>query len=209
MKTILAIATILFVACGHREESDNIVTTKTIEVEGKAASFSLTVSNEIQKNCKAKNTAALTIDDHISEEALQILASENVRVTFFPIANQASQEMVNRALALGHGVGNHTYSHANLTLLSDTEIKAELNTADKVLGFKTVFFRPPWGAFNQHVLDVSGKIAIGWTDSADRVEYAAKSGVILLHEINRLENVIATHKQAGIKLVTLSECLGL
>lgn len=207
MNFLLLLATIFLVACGSPEASDYQTPQSKAEVAKQSASFSLTVNQTLQTTCKDKNTAALTIDDHITEEALEVLAQNDIRVTFFPIAKVSNKNLVDRALALGHGVGNHTYSHANLTLLSNQEIKAELQKADEVLGLNTAFFRPPWGAYNQNILDIANKTAIGWVDSADRETYQAIAGIVLLHEVIRLQDVIDTHTKAGIKLVTLAECL--
>jgi peptidoglycan-N-acetylglucosamine deacetylase len=97
---------------------------------------------------------ALTFDDGPDPEwtpqVLDILKREHVHATFFIIGGnaEANPGLVQRMLADGHEVGNHTYTHPNL---SDTPVEAvtlELNATQRLFealtGRSLRLFRPPY-----------------------------------------------------------------
>lgn len=101
------------------------------------------------------NKVGLTIDDGGSREnierALEHLQNLEVKATFFPMGAwiEAVPEVWQRAVAEGHELGNHTYSHSFLTRLSEREIQKELarwqEIVEETLGYPypTRYFRPP------------------------------------------------------------------
>jgi peptidoglycan/xylan/chitin deacetylase (PgdA/CDA1 family) len=61
---------------------------------------------------------------------------------------------VRRAFNEGHRIGSHSYSHPDLTKLSEAAILKELVDTEKLIGkFLTAnkLFRPPYGAHNSTV----------------------------------------------------------
>lgn len=60
----------------------------------------------------------------------------------------------------GHTLGSHTWSHANLNNLDYNGINRELERVEeafiKILGVKPLYFRPPYGAYNDLVRQVLG-----------------------------------------------------
>ncbi len=101
------------------------------------------------------NLVAITIDDGagaaLINQTLDYLKEHNVNATLFPMGWWVDQEpeVWQRAVEEGHELGNHTYSHAFLTTLSESQIEAELlnwqDSVDRALGYnyRTLFFRPP------------------------------------------------------------------
>jgi peptidoglycan-N-acetylglucosamine deacetylase len=101
------------------------------------------------------NKVALTIDDggrsDLVESALQYLAEENTKATFFVLGTwlELEPEVWRRVVEEGHELGNHTYSHRYFSDMNDDEISTEMalwqELADKAIGrsYKTYFFRPP------------------------------------------------------------------
>jgi peptidoglycan/xylan/chitin deacetylase (PgdA/CDA1 family) len=100
---------------------------------------------------------ALTFDDGpnpaCTPALLDVLAQHNVRATFFMIGRFVRQqpELARRILAAGHEVGNHTYSHPNLSLSSASKTRQELADCESALkdagvGNTCGLFRPPFGA---------------------------------------------------------------
>jgi len=89
-------------------------------------------------NAQDKNVA-LTFDDGPNEKytpmILKILQEKNVHATFFLIGRHAQQnpELVKQIYQAGHEIGNHTYSHKELTKIPSGEIKKEV---EKKLGWK-------------------------------------------------------------------------
>ncbi len=101
------------------------------------------------------NKVGLTFDDGASREnverALDHLQDLGVKATFFPMGAwvETVPEVWQRAVAEGHELGNHTYSHSFLTGLKEEEIRQELarwqGVVEETLGYKypTRYFRPP------------------------------------------------------------------
>src|SRR5262249_27148803 len=58
----------------------------------------------------------------------------------------------------GHTIGNHTFSHGLLNVLPDRTIREEIRSThgviEDVLGVRSVLFRPPFGLFDNRVLDL-------------------------------------------------------
>ena len=71
---------------------------------------------------------ALTYDDGPNKRwtpaLLEILARHGLKATFFVVGKYVEErpDLVQRAVAEGHEIGNHTYSHANLLFLSEAQI---------------------------------------------------------------------------------------
>jgi peptidoglycan/xylan/chitin deacetylase (PgdA/CDA1 family) len=117
--------------------------------------FMLRSSTVISHGSRNTNLVAITIDDGAGPEligkTLRILRENEVKATFFPMGSwvELHPEVWKEAVDDGHELGNHTYSHAFLTTVSDERVQEELNrwqeAVDSALGFKyqTYFFRPP------------------------------------------------------------------
>lgn len=97
---------------------------------------------------------ALTFDDgpsrEFTPEILRILREKDVKATFFVVgANAALEPGILRAIYEdGHDIGNHTFTHPNLTEIPAAQLDLELNATQRVLesklGVRTLLFRPPF-----------------------------------------------------------------
>ncbi|MEJ1968118.1 MAG: glycosyltransferase [Rhizomicrobium sp.] len=97
---------------------------------------------------------ALTFDDGPDPEwtpqILDILKDKHVKATFFVIGSnaEANPELVQRILAEGHELGNHTYTHPNLADTPGGAVPLELNATQRLVQALTrrslVLFRPPY-----------------------------------------------------------------
>jgi peptidoglycan/xylan/chitin deacetylase (PgdA/CDA1 family) len=108
----------------------------------------------------AGNSIALTIDDGTNTEVVAAFvafaADTGVRLTFFPNGCYSSWEDSADALRplVDSGqvaLGNHTWSHPDLTTLADKEVADEISRnrdfLRRVFGVRdSPFFRPPFGA---------------------------------------------------------------
>ncbi len=102
---------------------------------------------------------ALTFDDgpdpEFTPKVLDALRRHDVRATFFLIGSRAEREpeLVKRLASEGHEIGNHTFSHADLSQISehkaDLEIAATSLLLQATTGHSTVLFRPPYRADDQ------------------------------------------------------------
>lgn len=108
---------------------------------------------------------ALTFDDGPNDAAtphlLDVLAKHKVRATFFIMGSFARQrpEIVRRAAAEGHLIGNHTMDHPRLALEPQRKVRQELSDCTAVLedltGQSIRFFRPPFGSRRPIVLQIA------------------------------------------------------
>jgi peptidoglycan/xylan/chitin deacetylase (PgdA/CDA1 family) len=110
-------------------------------------------------------TLALTIDDGTSSAVVaayvSLATTTGIRLTFFP--NGCYRSWTESAAALRPlvdsgqvAMGNHTWSHPDLTTLGDREVAEQITRADDFLrdtfGVRSApFLRPPYGAHNDRV----------------------------------------------------------
>ena len=96
---------------------------------------------------------------------LDVLKEEQVPGAFFILKNLLTREqaLVERMIAEGHTVGNHTLHHKDMTRLSDDDVRAELEglaTLYKETTGKEIkkYYRPPEGKYTLHHLDTVAEL---------------------------------------------------
>jgi len=102
----------------------------------------------------SRNRLALTFDDGPDPEwtprILDILKRERVPATFFMIGIQAEKfgSVAQRLYREGHEVGNHTFTHPDISNIGSSYMRVELNLTEQLfasrLGIHTILFRPPY-----------------------------------------------------------------
>jgi cellulose synthase/poly-beta-1,6-N-acetylglucosamine synthase-like glycosyltransferase/peptidoglycan/xylan/chitin deacetylase (PgdA/CDA1 family) len=102
----------------------------------------------------ANKKIALTFDDgpdpKWTPQILDILKQEHVTGTFFIIGSnaEANPQIVQRMVREGNEVGNHTYTHPNLSDVPDNIVSLELNATQRLFqaltGRSLRLFRPPY-----------------------------------------------------------------
>lgn len=176
---------------------------------------------------------ALTFDDgpdSAAGELLDILEEKDVKATFYvPYFNaQYNTALLKRIVEDGHQVGNHTYSHQDLTQLNEAAAKEEIEKnaefIQSVTGVYPKTFRPPYLAYNTALLNYfPDQTAIGcsidsrdWTgNSVDEiianVTANAKDGdIVLMHEPQAntraaISQIIDSLRGQGFEFVTVDE----
>ncbi|TPX73185.1 hypothetical protein CcCBS67573_g05542 [Chytriomyces confervae] len=112
------------------------------------------------------------------------LPNVSVKATFWVIgANvQFLPEVLARTYAEGHQIGLHTWSHSNLSLLSDDQIISELvysaRTVYEVTKVYPKYYRPPYGAIDARVralANTMGLTAVTWNRDSLDWSYVGKS----------------------------------
>jgi peptidoglycan/xylan/chitin deacetylase (PgdA/CDA1 family) len=103
----------------------------------------------------AEPTVAVSFDDgphpYYTPKVLNILKRRGVPATFFTIGihPQAYADLVRRARDEGHEIGNHTWSHPDLSQVTQREADWQLSRTHDVLGEipgqPPTLFRPPYG----------------------------------------------------------------
>lgn len=149
-------------------------------VPGTVTSF-----GEVVRGVKGKKQIALTFDAGANAECfddlIAALESAHVQSTFFITGNFAQRhEPCAKAITKhGHEIGNHTWSHANLTRQPDDVVREEILRGEKLLTeisgqSPRPLLRAPFGERNDRVLRIAANLgyrSIYWTlDSLDSVE---------------------------------------
>ena len=108
----------------------------------------------VQRNGRHPGVVALTFDDgpnpKFTPQILDILQKEGITATFFLIGDNAAKnpDLVRQLWNAGHEIGNHTYTHPNLSQVGEAREKVELNATQRViqsiLGRSTLLFRAPY-----------------------------------------------------------------
>ena len=105
-------------------------------------------------------TVYLTFDDGphptYTPQILAILRKYGVKAVFFEIGQNISYyPSVTRKLRYyGMKIGNHTWSHPNLTYLSTSSVNWQLNKMEWTLGYRPRCVRPPYGATNSRIASI-------------------------------------------------------
>lgn len=207
-----------------------------------AARAAVVDGNRIMDQRMPENLCALTFDDGPSLNTpalLDMLDSYGIKATFFLLGQNVRYypEIVRRIQAEGHEIGNHTWSHPNLRILSFDRQQEELHATDELLrslGVTALYMRPPYGNFDERTVQIADDLGVDiilWSlDSRDWKSLPAdysklKStrgtiyddgslrGIFLFHDTHKstvddLPRIIANLKAGGCqKFVTIGEYL--
>ncbi len=176
---------------------------------------------------------ALTFDDgpntSVGNQIMDCLAQYGGKATFFMVGSRvpAHAAEVQRMVAEGHEVANHTMNHKYLQKLDAAQIQAEVNqcndTIQAVCGARPALLRLPGGNHNATVLANTHMPMIQWnidtrdwkTRNADQTVEAVlghvKNGdIVLMHELysqtgEAALRIIPELVNRGYQLVTVSE----
>ncbi len=154
---------------------------------------------------------ALTFDDGPNAvwtpRLLEILAERNVRGTFFLLGHRAAAQpkLVRRIATAGHTIGNHSWSHCNLSRASTARIREEMRrTSDElqqIVGAPVRFFRPPFGARRPVVFRMARELGLepvlwnamtsDWsTPSAEHIAERLAKRIDALNRRGRAANIV-------------------
>ncbi len=181
---------------------------------------------------------ALTFDDGPNPKTtfllLETLEGKEVVATFFLIGENAEvyPELVKEIKRRGHEIGNHSYSHPNMSRSEPLKVIKEIRKTQRILeeitGDVPTLFRPPYGTMMLEdlvVLPRFGLKLILWTvDSKDWSGINGKQieeiilgmtysgSIIVCHEqcrstIESLPRVIDVLRERGYEFVTVSEII--
>jgi peptidoglycan/xylan/chitin deacetylase (PgdA/CDA1 family) len=182
---------------------------------------------------------ALTFDDgpypFYTPLLLHVLERSHVAATFFCVGRSAQQfpELMDRIVASGDEIGNHTFNHYKLNGLSDEQIAEQIMEGGAILstfvGRPLDLFRPPHGRYDKRVLEIAsamGYRTVFWNDSPEDTKdisptlevqrvlaQARPGGIVLLHSgqyrtIEALPVIIEKLRAEGYTFVTVDKLLG-
>lgn len=142
---------------------------------------------------------------------LKVLAREQVPATFFVLGQSLAADpgQATRLWLAGHAVGNHTWSHPNLTQLDPAGVHHQFASTQRLLGAAGGgCMRPPYGATNSTVTAVArglGLKQVLWT--VDPQDWAHQdSAYIAAHVLSHVRNrsIVLLHDGGGPRLATVS-----
>jgi peptidoglycan-N-acetylglucosamine deacetylase len=97
----------------------------------------------------------LTFDDGPSPattpQLLEHLGKYRLKATFFVVGHPEGQAILQKIALEGHQIGNHSYSHGNLTIMTAKQIEDEIKQTESLIGSLDQgikLFRPPYGLYN-------------------------------------------------------------
>ncbi len=164
---------------------------------------------------------------------LSVLKKHNVEATFFLEGRWAkgSPELVKTIVDAGHEIGNHSYTHPNMEVLSAEATRKELQETNKVIkavtGVNPVLFAPPSGAFRAETVKIADELkmeTILW--SVDTIDWQKPSPAVLTERVlskvhngafvlmhptdttaKSLDNLIVQIKKKNFHIKTVSDSL--
>lgn len=207
-----------------------------------AAPAAVIDGSRIMDQHMSENLCALTFDDGPSRHTghlLDMLRDYGIPATFFLLGSQVERNpaMVRRIVEEGHEIGNHSWSHPNLRTLTPELQEEEIRATDivlRALGGSPPYFRPPYGAFDAHTLEIARNLGLDvilWSlDSNDwkrlpedyarlrstrgtQYDTGELRGIFLFHDTHKgtvddLPRIIANLLAGGCRrFVTVSEYL--
>lgn len=188
-----------------------------------------------ESGVKEKPSIAITFDDGPSSRytgrLLDGLKERNVKASFFLIGENAEENpvLVERIYKEGHLIGNHTYSHVQMTHLSEEAAVREIEKTDQVIsaitGEHVAYMRPPFGAWQRElevrmeVLSVLWSVdPLDWTtENVDEivskvVTEVEEGDIILLHDcyassVEAALRIVDILQKEGYEFVTVDRLL--
>jgi peptidoglycan-N-acetylglucosamine deacetylase len=191
----------------------------------------------------SEKLVALTFDDgptpQLTDEILRVLQEQDVKATFFLIGGELENhpEEGRKIVAAGHEIGNHSYSHTRMILVTPSFVKEEIEKTDALIraaGYeKPAHFRPPYGKklfALPFYLSQNDRRTVTWDvepessrEIAENSEAIARhvldntnnGSIILLHvmydpqkkSLTAVKPIIEGLKQKGFRFVTVSELM--
>lgn len=178
---------------------------------------------------------ALTFDDGphpvYTPLLLDGLAKRKVNATFFITGENAEAypELVKRMQEEGHLIGNHTYSHIQLTRGNREKFKGELKKTNEIIeeitGQGVTYVRPPYGSWDKSFEKELNMFPVLWNIdpldwcshnaeciAAKVVEKAGDGDIILMHDyydtsVTAALEVVDVLQKRGFQFVTVEEIL--
>ncbi|MCD7836665.1 MAG: polysaccharide deacetylase family protein [Lachnospiraceae bacterium] len=189
---------------------------------------------EYDKDYETKKIA-ITFDDgphpYYTEQLLDGLKERGVRATFFVTGEHAElhPDIIRRMQEEGHLIGNHTYSHIQLTDSNSESFKEELIKTNEIIkeitGEEVQYVRPPYGSWDKSFEQELNMFPVLWTvDPLDWcssnvscitdkiVENVEENDIILMHDyydtsVTAALNAIDELLEEGYSFVTVEEIL--
>lgn len=188
----------------------------------------------------AKKELYLTFDNGyengLTPQILDVLKSRKVPAAFFVTGHYVREQkaLLKRMVDEGHIVGNHSWTHPDMSGLSGEQIRSELDKVQREVAASTeqktmAFLRPPMGVFSGRMLAESGAMgyrSVFWSiaykdwepEAQQGADYAYRNvmgqlhpgAVILLHAVSKdnaeaLGRIIDDARNQGYEFKSLDQ----
>ena len=180
-----------------------------------------------------KPMVALTFDDGpnktYTNRILDTLEKYGVTATFFEVGQmaEANPAVLRRELALNCEIGNHSYSHPQLTKLTYSQVVSEITSTNEIIrkytGYTPKLMRPPYGSATDSTGAAVNMPMIIWsidtldwkTRNADStynsvINNVRDGSIVLMHSLyeptaNAVARMVPKLISMGYQIVTVSE----
>jgi peptidoglycan/xylan/chitin deacetylase (PgdA/CDA1 family) len=156
-----------------------------------------------------ERVVALTFDDGpigaVADSLIEVLRAHGAHATFFVTGGElaASPAEGVKLIAAGHELGNHTYTHRRMVLVTRSRIRDEVERTDSVVRAAgqrdPIWFRPPFGyklVGLPRYLASTGRTTVMWSIEPESYrDVAATSAGIVRHVLDRVRpgSIILLH----------------
>jgi peptidoglycan/xylan/chitin deacetylase (PgdA/CDA1 family) len=185
----------------------------------------------------AGRLVAITVDDGIPLDTrmLDVFEENGVHGTAFVLGTFAKSrpDLLQRMVAGGWEIANHSWDHKNLKSLSEAGLRSELDKTQQaisaVTGNQAPYLRPPGGAYDKRVQKIAGDMGyriIMWNRSLADTSSSATAGQLYRNAVNGVQpgDIILCHwgrphtyeamrmilpelKRKGFTVVSISELI--
>lgn len=188
-------------------------------------------------DCRQVSCLALTFDDGpnplTTPQILSELEQANIHATFFVVGSRiaGNEGLLRRMHSDGDEIGNHSWSHPDMTKLSADQIQQQIQLTQQAVisagAPPPTVFRPPYGFVSPTMEDTIHLGILMWNE--DPKDWAARTplqvtqaveastkpgGIVDLHDIysataNALPQILANLTARGYHFVTVDDLLDL
>lgn len=182
-------------------------------------------------------TVWLTFDDgphpEYTDKILDVLKEYGISATFFVVGANVGpmgKAILKRVGNEGHSIGNHAYSHQDLTMLTENEIRDEIMRTDAIIAElrnAEKVFRPPYGTSSLTIDRIARELGYRkvlwnvdtrdwdpayqpdrWVERAVSLVGQRKRSVVIAHDIHKstADHIATMIDQIGN--VTFARCTG-
>ena len=176
---------------------------------------------------------AFTFDDgpsNYTSELLKSLELNDSSATFFMLGNKMKhyKETVLEIYNSNSEVGMHSYSHKNLTLISNDDIRKEINSTEiiynEITNDKIKYLRPPYGSYNDNIIKLPYTLILWNIDTKDWlykdstkiynniIKNACDGCIVLMHDtsietIEAVKKTIPVLNELGYNVVSIDNLI--
>jgi peptidoglycan/xylan/chitin deacetylase (PgdA/CDA1 family) len=193
------------------------------------------VSGSVDAAPTDRPLVSITFDENLGSYTRQILDTFDrygMHGTFFTVGKQAEARprLAQLILSRGSELGDHSYSHLDLSLLPDfgfDEYRRGQDAIKRVTGFQACLARPPGGTTSPAVVDAATRLGMKtvlwgpspcWCDPNPRriarvtLHVVGRGGIVLLHQVqpdaDALDAILQGLQDRGLRSVPVTKLLG-